>query len=127
MTTGSIPYLSDPWLTEANAQLADLTPLEDELRVGFRVTGGPGGNAEHQLVLGPDRVGAERGVEGAAVVLTMAWELAVEIGQGRTSAQRAFLDGRIQLGGEPGVLLGHQSRLAEIDDRLADLRARTIY
>ena len=127
MSRAPIPYLSDPWLSEADTRLADLNPLDEEIRVGFRVTGGPDGDAEHQLVLGPDRVGAERGVEGAAVVLTMAWELAVEIGQGRTSAQRAFLDGRIQLGGEPGVLLGHQSRLAEIDDRLADLRADTAY
>ncbi len=120
-------YLSDAWLAAADAALADLKPLETELRIGFRVGDGTADDTTHQLVLGPDRVGAERGLDGATVTMTMSWELAVAIAEGRSSAQRAFLDGKIQLGGEPGVLLGHQAALSEIDDRLAELRARTRY
>ena len=59
--------------------------------------------------------------------MTMGWELAMAVNQGRDSAQRAFLDGRLVLGGDPGVLLGHQERLAAVDDALAELRARTRY
>lgn len=124
-TGEGIPYLSDRWLAAADAALADLTPLATELRIGFVVTGEPGGDRAHQLVLGPNRVGVERGLESASVTMTMDRALAVEIARGETSAQRAFLAGRLQLSGSPGVLLGHQSELADIDDRLAPLRART--
>ncbi|MDH3679090.1 MAG: SCP2 sterol-binding domain-containing protein [Acidimicrobiia bacterium] len=120
-----IPYLSDRWLAAANAALADLPPLDIELRVGFVVTGGPEGDREHQLILGPHQVGAERGVEAVSVTMTMDHGLAIEIANGRTSAQRAFLDGRLQLSGSAGALLGHQKALNDIDDRLAALRART--
>jgi hypothetical protein len=120
-------YLSDEWLTAADEALSGLQPVENELVVGYRVLGGPDGESSHQLVLGPDRVGASRGTGDAGLTLTMSWDLAVSIARGEVCAQRAFLDGRIQLGGDPAVLLGHQQRLAEIDDRLAGLRDQTSY
>ena len=70
------------------------------------------------------------------MVLTMAvatsaspWPtgIAAAIARGEIGAQRAFLDGEIRLGGDTTALLGHQAELAEIDDRLADLRAITRY
>lgn len=132
MTDGAslLRYLGDDWLVAANTSLAELPPLEGEVRVGFHVSEGGASATKtwtHVLVLGPDRVGIERGLDGAAVTLHLDWDLAVSINQGNVSAQRAFLDGRIVLVGDPGVLLGHPAALAAIDDHLSDLRARTAY
>lgn len=118
-------YLSDGWLTEADRALATLVPVAGPLVVGFRVTGGPGGERRYRLVLGPDRVGAEAGAEGASVTMTVHWDLAVALAQGVISAQRAFLDGGLTVEGDPVVLLGYQDQLAQVDDVLAGLRSRT--
>lgn len=121
----SLLYLSDPWLTEADAALSGLVPVPDEVTVGISVTGGPQGDRRYRLILGPDRVGVDPGPEPAGVTMTMAWPDAVAIAKGRASAQRAFLDGRLRLGGNTLLLLGHQDALAEIDDRLVTLRSHT--
>jgi hypothetical protein len=123
----SLRYLGDRWLARADEALSGLTPVPADVAVGVTVTGGPEGERRYRLILGPDRVGIDDRVESVGVRMTLDWEEAVAIAQGRTSAQRAFLDGRLRLGGDAGLLLGHQDALAGIDDRLADLRAVTRY
>ncbi len=122
-----IEFLSEAWVAAADAALGRLTPVPAPLVVAVTVTGGPAGDRCYRLVLGPDRVGAEPGPGPAAVTMTMGWNLAVAVNQGRESAQRAFLDGRLVLGGDPVVLLGHAQHLAAVDDALAPLRARTAF
>ena len=122
-----VGFLSDDWVAAADAALGRLTPVPGPLVVAVTVTGGPHGDRCYRLVLGPDRVGAEPGPGPASVTMTMAWDLAVAVNQGRESAQRAFLDGRLVLGGDPVVLLGHADRLAAVDDALGPLRARTSF
>lgn len=123
--TDRLPYLSESWLVRADSALADLAPIEEPLAVGIEVIGGPRGDRAYRLVLGPDRVGVSAEPEPAGVRMTLAWECAVAIAQGRSSAQRAFLDGQLRLGGDISLLLGHQDALAAIDDRLAELRLIT--
>lgn len=118
-------YLSDAWLAQADAALADLAPIPDPLAVGIEVLGGPHGDRAYRLVLGPDRVGVSPEPEPAGVRMTVEWADAVAIAQGRSSAQRAFLDGRLRLGGDISLILGHQAALAAIDDRLVALRDST--
>ncbi len=136
----TIDYLSDEWFDEADRAVADLTPLPDPVSVGIRVVG-EGATRHYSLVLGPDRVAVRRpdgdggDTEGdtdnsssrwnESVRLTMPLTVAAAVAQGRVGAQRAFLDGQIQLGGDTTVLLGYQQQLSDIDDRLASLRART--
>lgn len=127
MSDDRVEFLSDAWVAAADAALAPLAPVPAALVVAVTVTGGPAGDRRYRLVLGPDRVGAEPGPGPAAVTMTMTWELAVAVNQGRESAQRAFLDGRLVLGGDPVVLLGHAQQLAAVDDALAPLRARTAF
>jgi hypothetical protein len=122
-----VRFLSDEWVAAADDALALLAPVPAPLVVGVTVTGGPDGDRSHRLVLGPERVGAEREAEGASVTMTLTWDLAVAVNQGRTSAQRAFLDGRLVLSGDPVALLGYQDQLAAVDDLLGPLRARTAY
>ncbi len=118
-------YLSQDWLDRADAALTDLQPVPSDLAVGVTVTGGPAGDRRYRLVLGPDRVAVSGDPEPAGVRMTLSWDDAVAIAQGRSSAQRAFLDGRLRLGGDTSLLLGHQEALAAIDDRLGALRADT--
>lgn len=135
----TIEYLSDEWLDEADRAVADLPPLPDPVSVGIRVVG-EHRNRHYSLVLGPDRVAVRRpaddrgdehdggpGRPADSVRLTMPLTVAAAVAQGRVGAKRAFLDGQIQLGGDTTVLLGYQQQLADIDDRLASLRARTRY
>lgn len=123
----SVHYLSDEWLRLADQQLAELTPVTGSVAVGMRVRSGPEGDRVYRLVLGPERVGVAGGDEGCGVHMTLDWDVAVAIAKGKRSAQRAFLDGEVQLGGDTSLLLGHQQELADIDDRLAGLRAATQY
>lgn len=123
--TAAVPYLSEAWLQRADAALTDLPPIADDLAVGIVVTGGPDGDRHYRLILGPERVGVSPEPEPAGVRMSLAWADAVAIARGRSSAQRAFLDGRLRLGGDVSLLLGHQTAMAAIDDRLADLRAKT--
>jgi hypothetical protein len=59
--------------------------------------------------------------------MTMDWDLAVAVSRGQESGQRAFLDGRLMMAGDPVILLGHQAHLIEVGDVLAQLRSRTFY
>ena len=122
---GRLRYLSRAWLERADACLGDLPPVAESLAVAIAVVGGPDGDRRYRLVLGPDRVGVSPEPDPAGVRMTLEWADAVAIARGESSAQRAFLDGRLRLGGDSSLLLGHQDALAAIDDRLAELRSAT--
>lgn len=120
-------YLSDQWMQRADSALTGLQPLSTDLSIGFVVVGGPEGQRSYTLRLGPDTVGIQPGTDDAGVTMTLDWEVATGIAQGAGSAQRAFLDGRLKIGGDVGLLLGHQKELADIDDHLGALRAETSF
>ncbi len=127
MTDQTVRYLSDEWLRRADDDLTSLTPIPASVAVGILVRSGPEGDRGYRLILGPERVGVEAGTDGSGVQMSLDWDVAVAIANGESSAQRAFLDGQMQLGGDASLLLGHQSELADIDDKLDDLRAVTSY
>ena len=120
-----IRYLSDEWLDCADQRLGALSPISAAVSVGISVLGGPEGERNYRLILGPDRVGVASEIEDSGVLMTLQWPAAVAIAKGEASAQRAFLDGNLQLGGDTSLLLGHQQQLAEITDLLDELRAAT--
>ncbi len=132
-----VEYLGPEWFRQADEAVAALTPIPSPVTVAVRVTDLPRGRRDigYRLVLGPDRVRvlATEHRSGAAtdehegVSLTMSYDIASAIARGEIGAQRAFLDGEVRLGGDTTALLGHQARLAEIEDRLGDLRSRTTY
>lgn len=129
-----VEYLSPAWFRHADEAVATLTPIPTPVTVSVRVVDLPRdrGDVPYRLVLGPDRVrllaDEGRSTDGQGdVTLTMSYEIASAIARGEVGAQRAFLDGEVRLGGDTTALLGHQARLAEIEDRLSDLRSRTRY
>ncbi len=114
-------------MQRADSALTSMPPLGTTLAVGFVVVGGPEGERSYTVRLGPDSVGLQPGTSSAGVTMTLDWKDATEIAQGSGSAQRAFLDGRLKIGGDVGMLLGHQKELADIDDHLEALRADTSF
>lgn len=130
-----VQYLSAEWFRAADEAVAGLAPIPSPVTVAVRVVDLPHGRADvpYRLVLGPERVriladaaDPADGLNGA-VTLTMSYGIASAIARGDVGAQRAFLDGEVRLGGDTTTLLGHQTHLAEIEDRLGELRSRTRY
>lgn len=126
-------FLSDPWLAAVDDCLAtaeveaEITPEQVGDVVRYVVDDAPDGAAGYDLEVGPERLQARRSTGEATVTLTMAWDLAVAINQGTESAQRAVLDGRIMIGGDPQVLVDQAGTLAATNAHLADLRTATVY
>ncbi len=114
-------------MAAADAALSAVPPQEENVRIGFRITEGPDGDHEYVLRLGPESVGLEPGASDAPVTLNMPWDVAVGVAKNEESAQRAFLDGQIRLGGDASFLLGHADSMAEADERLEVLRERTTF
>jgi hypothetical protein len=59
--------------------------------------------------------------------ITTRWDTAAAVAAGTLAAQRAFVEGRLRLGGDLSLLLTHQRALAAVDDVLAPVRAATTY
>lgn len=136
-------FLSDEWIAEmdsaarSSTELADLfdgTEI-DRLVIEHVVTGAspsdpgdetPDVEAAFHLVLGP---GPARAVAGRAADPTITFSqdhaTAAAISSGRTSAQAAFMAGRLRIGGRVDLLLAHHGLLADVDDVFAEVRART--
>lgn len=119
-------FLSDEWVAAVDTALSTVIPAPEATPavVEYRVDD-QGQSRRHQIVLGPDRLGARRPAGQPDVVLSMSWAIAWAVNQGTISAQAAVLDGKILLTGDPGVLLAHQPQLAAMDDVLAPVRAAT--
>lgn len=117
-------YLSDEWIDQANTAVASLEPAAEPFAVSYTVTDGPDGERSYTVDLGAPsiRPGAD-----AAVGLRMSWDVATAIANGRLSAQRAFLDGNMQIQGDAQALVGNSDGMAAIDEVLAPLRNNTTY
>ncbi len=122
----TIRYLSSEWLSAAHEAVKDLEPMPRAVGVAYVVTGTPEGDVSYTLVLGPDAVSVVTGTERAGVTLTLGWELALAVFKGEASAQRAFLDGSIRVGGDVQELVGNNDAMAAIDTELAHLRSQTV-
>jgi putative sterol carrier protein len=58
---------------------------------------------------------------------TTTYPVAAAIARGESSAQRAFIEGGLRVGGDLSLLIAHQRALAAVDDALAAVRAATMY
>jgi putative sterol carrier protein len=128
-----VQYLSDEWLDEAGAALAASDALRGDgggepVVLQYDVTGAPGGKCSYALRLDADGVHLERGAhKDASATFTLDYDVAAGIAQGSLSAQAAFMQGRLKLGGDSMVLVRQMSTFEDVDDALADLRGRTEY
>jgi hypothetical protein len=127
-----VEYLSPAWLEAAGRAVADNGSLG-------RVTAGVRLTVEHVVVDGPWGTvrwhitiddGDVRFLAGPATEpdlrFTTDYATATEIAAGSLGAQRAFVEGRLRVGGDLTQLIRHQKALSTVEDALAGVRARTL-
>jgi putative sterol carrier protein len=118
-------FLTDAWLDELEtaARAAEL-PAMPRLVLQQVVTDGPDGEVAYALVVEDGRVELRRGrVEQADLVFTQDRATAEAIHRGDLSAQAAFMQGRLRLGGDLRSVIDRAADLASIDDVFETVRA----
>ena len=124
-------YLSDAWIEAADTALSEGWDAGADdgagTTIAYTVSGTPQGKVSYHLHFGPEGAGVASGLPDADPDVTMEldYDTAREIERGEASAQVAFMQGRIKLGGDVTVLLRGAERLAAVGDVLASLRDRT--
>lgn len=126
-----VQYLSDEWMDEAAAALAAAPAVTadgeaEPVLLQYEVTAAPGGKCSYALRFDSEGLGLEPGThKDAAASFTLDYDIAAQIARGELSAQAAFMQGRLKLGGDVMVLVRQHAMLEGVDDALADLRSRT--
>jgi hypothetical protein len=124
-------FLTTAWFRDLeDAAVGATLPGHRGVRVVLQqvIDRGSDGVVSYALVLADGRVSTQLGdVPGADVTFRTDYDTAAAVSQGRESAQAAFMRGRLQIGGDIGVLLRNADVLAEIDDVFAPVRAITTY
>jgi SCP-2 sterol transfer family len=126
-----VQYLSPDWMQAARLAVAGDASL-GRATAGVRLTvehvaiDGPRGTVRWHITIDDGEV---RLLEGPAVEpdlrFTTDYATASRIAAGRLGAQRAFVEGRLRVGGDLTLLIRHHKALSTIDDALAGVRART--
>lgn len=128
-----VRYLSDEWMDEADRALRASEALAEatadlDLTVAYEVAGAPDGKRAYALCFDHGSVSLQAEVPaGAPVTFALDYPTATEIARGDLSAQAAFMQGRLKLGGDVNVLIRDGAALDGVTDALAELRARTEY
>jgi hypothetical protein len=127
-------FLSAEWIDafDRAAQRASQLVLDDDqsdLVIQHTVTSVPGADGPEvtfhlRLTAGPARVAAGP-ADDPTVTFSQDHATAIGVASGATSAQAAFMAGRLRVGGRIDELLSRQGPLAGIDDLFGDLRAAT--
>jgi putative sterol carrier protein len=117
-----LAYLSPEWIEALDASLASSVFAPEARLVVQHVVGD---RTYHVAVAhGRARVAAGRADE-PTVTFTQDRETAIQIAQGRLSAQQAFMTGRMTVRGDLPALAGSQDLLAELDRAFASVREHT--
>lgn len=126
-------FLSPAWLSALD-QAARHDPALAEAASGVAlvveqtVTGGPDGAVTYHVAFDDGRVAVVAGPAAEATVrFSQDHETAVAIATGAASAQRAFMTGRLQVGGDLRALLDHQAALGALQDVFAEVRSDTTF
>ena len=119
-------FLTDRWLDElgAAAREAELPP-ELRLVVQQVIPDGPDGvEVAYAVEVAGGTMSVRRGrVDHADVTFTQDLATARAIHRGELSAQAAFMEGRLRLGGDLRAVIERAGDLAAIDDVFATVRA----
>jgi putative sterol carrier protein len=123
-------FLSAEWVAALDAA-ATGSSVPNGLRLVVQqiVPDGDGGGEVAYAVRiadGTVRVASGR-ADDADVTFTQDRATAAAIATGELSAQAAFIDGRLRVGGDLSALLEHTAALAALDDVFASARAATVW
>lgn len=126
-----VQYLSDEWIEHARQALgADPALAESaadaELTIQYEVAGAPGGKRAYALRFDHGAVSLEPGsLPDPSVSFAVDYDTAAAIAQGDLSAQAAFMQGVLKLGGDVTVLIHQHALLGALEDALGELRSDT--
>jgi hypothetical protein len=115
-------YLSDEWFAAAAAVLGE-DPVDGAVTVEQRA----GDLVWHAQIAGTEVRLRPGPAVAPDVTFTQTYEVAAAVARGERSAQAAVMAGEITVDGNVSVLLTAAPALADLEDRLADLRAETRY
>lgn len=128
-----VRYLSPRWIDAAREAVAADDGLAAALAgvtltVEQTVEGGPDGTVTWHIAIDDGKVGLAPGpATDPDLRFTTGYDTAALVASGALAAQRAFVEGRLRVGGDLSLLLTHQRAIAAIDDALAPVRADTTY
>lgn len=126
-----VQYLSDEWMAAAGEALANdealrVAAADADLTIQYEVTAAPGGKAAYALRFEHGTVSLEPGRHpDAPVSFTLDYPTAAQIARGELSAQAAFMQGSLKLGGDMTVLIRQHTLFGALQDALAALRSET--
>lgn len=126
-------FLSDAWVEELDAAARRATQIPQEVRLVVQqvVTDGPAGDdreVAYAVHLREGTASVTPGhAEGADVTFTQDRATAAAIARGELSAQAAFLEGRLRVGGDLRAALEQARAMAAISDVFAEVRATTTW
>lgn len=110
-------FATTEWFEELDRSVGELTvdPTIDVV-LEHRLTDG----VDWQVIVRQGRVSVRLdATEPPAVTLTSSTEVARAIHTGEMSAQRAFLDGALRIGGDINILIAQRDLLAAVAETLA--------
>jgi hypothetical protein len=119
-------FLTEAWLDDldAAAQSAELDTKGDLVLQQVIPDGPDGQEVAYALVVDRGRVRVVRGrVDEPDLTFTQDRATAEAIHRGQLSAQAAFMQGRLRLGGDLRTVIDRAAELAAIDDVFASARA----
>ena len=126
-------YLGPEWMDAARRAVAADGTLPAAL-AGITVTveqvveGGRDGTVVWHIDVRDGEVTLAPGPAGDPDLrFTADYETAAQIASGALAAQRAFVEGRLRVGGDLSLLTTHQRALASVGDALAGIRPATTY
>ena len=126
-----LAFLSPDWLAamDAAAQSDPVLAAASNgvtLVVEQRISGAPGGDVCFHVSFDQGRVTVRAGPAPAtSVSFNQDYSTARAIADGTESAQRAFMAGKLKVGGDLRALLDHQDALAALNDVFAKVRSQT--
>ena len=121
-------YLSPDWVAAANRAVAPIAVDGLEAVVQHVVTGGPGGDCRYYIDVRGGRGAVVAGeTDAPTLTFTEDYETAAAVARGDTSAQAAFMAGRIRIGGDLSKLGTAAEAMAALDSALGSIRDDTEY
>jgi hypothetical protein len=126
-----VRYLSPQWMDAARLALAADQALHTALAgvtltVEQAVDDGPEGTTGWHIAIADGHVALAPGpADHPDLRFTTDYATAAQIAAGTLAAQRAFVEGRLRVGGDLSLLIAHQRAVAAVGDALSAVRAET--
>ena len=123
-------YLSDEWLRALDEAASENEALRQATRgtqlvVQERITDAPEGDTAYYVEVDDGTVTFHPGEHADPdVTFRQPYDIAVAIGRNETSAQAAFMIGKLTVTGDVGKLIEHHDAFTGIDDATDAVRAR---